>query len=113
MPRLHEFTAKIKIAAFERANGHCEECGCRLVSAQYDHILPVMLGGESTMENIQVLCIKCHRLKTTQADIPRIAKTKRIAAKHRGAKTTRNPLPGSKASGWRKRFDGTVERRPS
>jgi hypothetical protein len=48
-------------------------------------------------------------VRTTMGDI---AKAKRREALAGGFKTkTRNPMPGSKASGIRKRMDGTVEKR--
>jgi hypothetical protein len=33
------------------------------------------------LENCAVLCSKCHRLKSTTQDVPRIAETKRIKRK--------------------------------
>jgi len=54
----------------------------------------------------------CHSLKTTKLDVPGIAKTKRILAKRIKADRPKSrPLPGTKASGLRKRMDGRVERR--
>lgn len=111
-----EFPAKVKAAAFERANGCCEnsKCGVRLSVGKfhYDHVIPDALGGEPTLENCAVLCHPCHLVKTAGEDVPRIAKTKRIRNNHIGAKVpSRNPLPGSRASGWKRRMDGTVVRR--
>lgn len=31
---------------------------------EYDHITPVGMGGQNVLENIQLLCVPCHRLKT-------------------------------------------------
>ena len=87
-----EFTAKIKVAAFQRSKGYCENCKCRLVSAEYDHRVPLMMGGESTLENCQVYCKTCHAAKTHKEDVPRIAKAKRIEAKHIGAKRPKQKL---------------------
>lgn len=73
-----EFSAKIKLAAWDRCGGKCECCYARIISRpEYDHILPDALGGEPTLENCAVLCSKCHRIKTSTGDVPRIAKTKR------------------------------------
>jgi 5-methylcytosine-specific restriction protein A len=72
-----DFPNKVKLAAFERANGHCEVCGMKIIAGcQYDHILPDWLCGEPTLDNCQVLCSPCHRIKTKD-DVARIAKTKR------------------------------------
>jgi 5-methylcytosine-specific restriction enzyme A len=91
-----EFTAKIKLAAFERAKGHCEVCGIRIVSAEYDHEIPAALGGESVLENCVCSCSKCHRQKTSTMDMPAIAKAKRRQTKHVGAKRSKYKWPKRK-----------------
>lgn len=107
-----EFPAKVKVAAFQRAKGHCEKCSVYIVAgAQYDHDIPDALGGEPVLENCVVLCGPCHREKTSTLDVPMIAKAKRIEAKRMNAKKSRSPLPGSKASKWKRRMDGSVVRR--
>lgn len=113
MPR-REFSAKVKVAAFARCGGLCEKCSARLSPGKidYDHIIPDALGGEPTLDNCAVLCRSCHRGagSKTSADVKIIAKAKRVAAKHTGAKAApRRKIPGSKGSGVRKRMDGTVE----
>jgi len=82
-----EFSSKVKRLAYERAGGRCENlldngerCPCTLGRGKfhYDHDLPDWMGGEPTLENCVVLCIPCHREKTSGVDIPTIAKAKRI-----------------------------------
>lgn len=110
-----EFPAKVKAAAFERANGKCEGCGNKLFPGKfrYDHDLPDWLGGEPTLENCRVKCTGCDAPKTA-ADQTRIAKTKRQHLKHIGAaKPSSRPMPGSRASGLSKGFNGKVVRRPT
>jgi len=111
----HEFPAKVKVAAFERAGGCCEGCGVEFrgkTRPEYDHIVADAIGGGNDLGNCRVLCGACHAVKSAKQDIPMIAKTKRVRAKHIGAKpASRRPLPGSKASGWRIKLDGTRERR--
>lgn len=114
MRKRTEFAAKVKVAAFERAKGKCEECGAHLFpgNIHYDHRIPDALGGEATVENCQCLCRACHGSKTAKKDVPQISKAKRVAAKHIGAKKSRSrPIPGSKASGLKRKVDGTVVRR--
>jgi len=110
-----EFTKSTKSAAWERCGGKCEECGKRLGSGHghaYDHIVAAWLGGSADLENCAVLCTHCHSLKTTKLDVPGIAKTKRILAKRIKADRPKSrPMPGTRASGLRKRMDGRVERR--
>lgn len=81
-----EFPAPVKLLAWDCCGGHCEQCLARIVGRpEYDHILPDALGGEPVLANCQVLCSKCHRLKTSGEDVPRIAKTKRTKRKAIGA----------------------------
>jgi 5-methylcytosine-specific restriction protein A len=106
-----EFPAKIRLAAYERAGGHCEVCTAKLYPGKfrYDHRIPDALGGEPTLQNCVVQCVACDAPKTA-ADQTTIAKSKRIRAKHAGIRKTTRPLPGSRASGIRKRMSGQVER---
>lgn len=109
-----EFPKSVKLAAWDRANGHCEECGVKIragLGPHYDHVIPDAVGGEPVLENCAVLCRTCHGVKTARADIPAIAKTKRVRDKSLGVRDKRSrPMPGTRASGMRKRMDGTVER---
>lgn len=100
-----EFSTKIKLAAFERAKGMCESCGLKIIGrAEYDHALPDFFGGGTDLSNCQCLCAKCHRLKTSTADVPRIAKTKRTKAKSTGAwPKSRRPLRSRGFENYRER----------
>lgn len=109
-----EFPSKVKAAAFLRAAGKCERCGFRLTvgKVRYDHAIADGLTGEPTIENCAVLCVGCHAEKTALQDVPAIARAKRREARHIGAKPkSRNPIPGSRNTKWRRRMDGTTERR--
>lgn len=100
-----EFSAKVKVAAFERANGCCEMCqtGKRLMAhdVRYDHIVADGIGGEPTLDNCMVLCRNHHDAKTFGSDVPRIAKTKRMKRKAAGVKKPRS------IRAWR-RFGGEI-----
>ena len=109
-----EFPAKVRVAAWDRCKGYCEKCGAWLYVGRfaYDHIIADSIGGEPTLENVQVLCSACHGEKTAKLDTPRAAKTKRQHRNHIGAKPkSSRPIPGSKASGWKKPFNRPPERR--
>ena len=111
MTRPHEFSRKVKVAAFERAGGRCEKCTARLVPGKFrfDHRLPLALGGESTLDNCQCVCTSCDAPKTYGQDIPAIRKADRAQARHIGAKTrSRSPLPGGRDSKFKRKLDGTV-----
>jgi 5-methylcytosine-specific restriction endonuclease McrA len=108
-----EFTRKTKAQGFERSGGKCEICGVRLMPGKFrfDHKLPCALGGDNSLENLVVQCVACDKPKTAD-DVRRIRKADRQKAVHIGAKApSRNPMPGSKVSGWKRKMNGNVEKR--
>jgi 5-methylcytosine-specific restriction endonuclease McrA len=52
----------VRLAVFERDGGRCVECGSGF-EIQYDHVIPLALGGAGTVENVQILCAPCNRSK--------------------------------------------------
>ena len=52
----------VRLAVFERDGGRCVECGSGF-EIQYDHVIPLALGGASTAENLQILCAPCNQSK--------------------------------------------------
>ena len=54
---------EIRRIVFERDGGRCVECDSNF-DLQYDHVLPVSLGGATTVENLQLLCADCNRRKS-------------------------------------------------
>ncbi len=111
MGKRQEFPKRVKLQAWERANGKCEGCGALLRpgSFDYDHTLPDTMGGEPTLDNCKVLCRGCHDQKTFKSDIPIIAKSNRVLARHAGIKRqSSRPLPGGRKSPWRKKMNGEV-----
>jgi hypothetical protein len=54
---------EIRRVVFERDGGKCVECGSNF-DLQYDHVLPVALGGATTVENLQLLCSDCNQRKS-------------------------------------------------
>lgn len=78
----------------------------------YEHIICDGIDGEPVLENCAVLCKSCWRIKTRKYDQPIVAETKRQSRKHLGIRKAKgSPMMGTKASGWKKRMDGGVERR--
>lgn len=109
-----EFSKKVKLAAWMRSGGRCEcGCGVKIIAGdgpEYDHIEEDYLGGEPTLENCMVMRKRCHDAKTAK-NRPAIDKTRRGFEKRIGARKTSSTMPGSKASGWKKKMDGSVEKR--
>lgn len=60
--RREGISKEVKQAVFERDAGRCAECGSP-GPLEFDHIIPVALGGATTVNNIQLLCLDCNRKK--------------------------------------------------
>lgn len=114
MTKRREFTPKTKYLAWERANGHCEICGIKIYPGNgpiFDHIVVAAHGGSNDPSNCSVKCRNCDRTKT-RSDVSRIAKSRRVQRKHIGIKKgSARPIPGSKASGWKRKMSGEWVRR--
>lgn len=114
-----EFPRKVKAAAFKRccdASGQprCETCGITLTAGNiiYEHDKADGLGGEPVLANCKVHCRTCADVKTHTRDNPIMKKADRSLKKAFGiAKTKGRPMPGSRASGWKRKMDGTMVRR--
>lgn len=96
-------------------SGRCHICGQTINLAREDmhveHVIPLAMGGADDLTNMQPAHVGCHAEKT-KIDVRAIAKAKRVAAKHNGTwRPPRNPVPGSRATKWKKKLDGTVELR--
>lgn len=53
---------EVRLVVWERDGGRCVECGSAF-EVQYDHVIPLALGGASTAANLQILCADCNRRK--------------------------------------------------
>ena len=108
------FSARALAARLLDFNGKCAECACKVggpAGLEWDHIIPLELGGEDAIGNLQPLCKVCHKAKT-RGDVRAIRKAERMRQRTAGIKrTVRSVIPGSKASGWKRKLDGTVARR--
>lgn len=104
---------RVSVRLFEKAGKKCQHCQRPLFGGdkwQVDHIIALVNGGENREGNLQVLCDWCHKKKTA-GDVAVKSKTYRVKAKHLAkARAKGRALPGTKASGIRKRMNGDVER---
>ena len=61
-PRREHVPEEVRRQVFRRDGGRCAACGGEEL-LQFDHVIPVALGGASTAENLQLLCAPCNRDK--------------------------------------------------
>lgn len=115
MTRRRHIGERERVAIFQAANGVCHLCNGKIQAGQaweVSHDIPLELGGADDASNMLPAHKKCHRHHTATVDIPAIAKAKRREARHIGAKPpSRNPLPGSKTSRWKRKMNGSIVER--
>lgn len=106
------FNTSERTAIFLRHGGVCCICGQKIDGARekwiIEHIIALELGGNNDDANLAPAHEPC-AIEKTKADHSRGAKLKRVYQKHIGAKApSRNPLPGSKGSRFKKKVGGGV-----
>ena len=52
----------VRHAVWQRDAGSCRSCGSES-ELQYDHLIPVSMGGANSVDNLQILCGPCNRRK--------------------------------------------------
>jgi len=52
----------VRLEVWRRDAGRCVQCGSKR-RLQFDHLIPVHLGGASTIANLQLLCADCNQAK--------------------------------------------------
>jgi hypothetical protein len=53
---------EVKVFVWNRDGGRCVRCGSNQ-RLEFDHVIPVVLGGANTARNLQLLCETCNRSK--------------------------------------------------
>lgn len=98
---------------FDDHIGICVICGFGIDHTERwrdEHIRPLALGGSNELSNRGPAHERCSMGKD-KTDVRRIAKAKRQRSKHLGIKKQSRPMPGTRASNWKKSFSGEVTRR--
>lgn len=104
---------RVKLRVFEAHGGRCHLTGRKINPGDQwdcDHILALCNGGEHRESNLAPALREEHRKKTAE-DVKMRAKADRVRKRHLGIYQPKRIMPGSKASPWKKRLDGTVVRR--
>lgn len=107
-------TPKRRAEIFAAHEGTCHICGGVIDGTreawEVEHVIALEVSRDDSDGNLAPAHVACHRAKT-KADARIIAKCRRVAQKHIGARKAKGEIPGSKASRWKRKVDGTVVRR--
>lgn len=105
---------RVRLRVFEAHGGICHLSGRRIQAGELwdcDHVVALVNGGQHRESNLAPALRDKHREKTA-LDVREKSIVRRKRMKSLGIEPKKSrPMPGSKASGIRKRMDGTVERR--
>ena len=61
-PGARSISIEVRREVWRRDNGRCAVCGSQ-ERLEFDHIIPVAMGGGGTARNVQLLCERCNREK--------------------------------------------------
>lgn len=106
-------TDQQRLKLFIREGGTCCICRFQIIGhkeAWDEHIKPLWRDGTNVMSNRGVAHRRCALQKSAKEAEER-AKGRRVAQKHFGAKRSKRPMAGSRASKWKKHLDGSVSER--
>ncbi len=107
-----EFSKRTKLVVWNRTGGRCEQCTAALYPGrfEYHHAKEATFDGDGSVANCTLLCRNCHAAITSKrAQV--IAKSNRVRLSHIGGRPKKRSFPTNRNGKWRKRMDGTVERR--
>lgn len=92
-----QLTTKQRVELFKAHSGICHICNGAIHTGkkwEVEHIIPLALGGEDSLDNMAPAHSACHTKKTANEDVPAIARAKRREARNIGAEAKpRQPLP--------------------
>ena len=105
---------EVQLRVLLRQSRICPLSGQRIrgdAETHCDHITPLKDGGKNVESNLQIVLAKYHRAKTGAENSERAKVKKKAKAAYGFKEKPTRPMPGSKASGWKKCMDGSVVRR--
>ena len=109
-----KFSPAQRAAIVAAQDNRCTLCACEGGPWEYDHVIPLALGGLDAVENLEAVCQPCHRIKT-KADVRQIAKAKRQKRSHeegRGRKRRGAKIHSRPFRAWRSMDGARVVEKP-
>jgi len=108
------FPDRVRLRILRRFFYRCANCTRMIVPGETwtcDHVVALINGGENREANGQPLCAFCNPRKNA-VDLAEKSRTHSMACAAYGLKRSKSrPMDGSRNSPWKRRIDGTVERR--
>ena len=104
---------RVRLRVFDRYGGICYLTGRKITASDtwdVDHIIALANGGEHRENNLAPALKEPHKEKT-RADRREKKIVDRKRKKFLGITKSKHPMMGSKASGWKRGFDGVWKRR--
>lgn len=104
---------RVRVRVFLKFDGMCQECGTKIHGKRWicDHTVAIINGGPNRETNLRPIHEQCDKHKTRR-DVALKSKIYHKRAKRLGIKTKKyRPIPGSRASGWKRKMDGSWEKR--
>lgn len=104
--------ARVKDRIALKAEGYCQHCRREIAGklrAEFDHAIPLIVGGKHCESNLQLLCHECHGAKT-KLDVKLKAKVAKVRQRHLGIRKP-SRFACSRDSRFKKKIDGSVVRR--
>lgn len=104
---------RVRVRVFTKFDGICQICTTKIVAKRWicDHKIALINGGENRENNLQPIHEVCNKAKTAQ-DVAEKSRVYHKKAKHLGIKLRKSrPIPGSRASGWKRTMSGMVVKR--
>ena len=94
-------------AVIKAQDGVCKRSYCEAPAVDVDHILPLWSGGSNANDNLEGLCVACHKQKTA-AEAKARGKVKRLAGET-GANRVRKPIQSRGFGSVSRGFDGKIK----
>lgn len=101
-------------AIFLKEDGICHICGNPIVAGEaweVEHPDELADGGSDDDAAKKPAHVKCHKPKTAEARMARAKRNRIITQGCVSVSKSRRPMPGSRASGWKRKVSGEVVRR--